>query len=1099
MADDKRTNRLDALNAAIDILRGDSAQAQRRLENNSDEFSERRRLMIMVESNQVDALILRLRTTGVDESHLDLAAAAFASVGDFGAAQACVQRAQQSVRPGLAHRTAMQYMHGTLCHVFTGRAAGDPLTTLNTTEAEKIELLRLLQPVEALCESSVRRGRVETVAEAMMLEYYFDVFMLASDINKCEQIVLALRSYKPLRMKVGEAALRGIGLTADAIERLRAENPADFDALLMACRLEYEHQPGERAAIIDRVFGIAPLAQTAREKEQLCSALQGMSVSTEERARLVAFISTFLPKDSTTHRFIKADLLTQAGRHAESRELLETIRDERDPRWLQLYGSSHLAAGNSVQALNYYRQLSLIAPHATVLQEVASLAARTGAYEEETKALESAVRLDPDNSDIRSRLASSYLRDFDYLRAADQFERILAVHGDSVEVRANLAVCYGYLSQPERAIQTLRSAPSAIQQSLPLLKVHAQILELMGRVSEAYELLWKVQSAYSDNHEYLLALQHFAYASGHDSVASEVMQKLLDLQTRGIIPPDVIQSAPVSSLIERVQKAAKSDRDSRQFYLRGVIPWLTAAEIRHEALYWSWLLRTQPLDWMTDDPLGRAGYVLYSTHGFFVYRDGGHAQLVTFQCPAPNTPIVMDLSALISIHELNLLDPLAKYFGSILIPASYLARGTADLSRLLPHQLSQKMAADYILAAVASRQLTVIEKGDTSSAVQYVSEYDEESPRSHLALRLRDVLQSLHMIDALNDIQLKEAARAAHKPPRLADGAHIESGSSIEVDGLTLSTLVGLGLSDTILRRFHVHMSESDLEEQKARSKAFAALEQARLKHVHLWKSLQEDSRFEFAGTNSISSEDESATGISLDSLALRRSKNVPIFADDRAIQTIVTNELPSGRDFAFGVDAFLTSLLKARPEDSEVVADSFLQLIGWRYRFLLVPQEVLVIIAKRSRSHPPGRDLRLIARYVHECMQDAGLFSGTEPTSTPSTIATSIYQSWVNTIVEFVMTLWRDSTLEERFVTDITRWAMEEFLPSPPRGLAIEAQVNLSTVTNLMVFSRALIASAFFEDFEKAHRALTSIASALGMEKRSYFEYLVQVAQRAK
>ena len=83
--------------------------------------------------------------------------------------------------------------------------------------------------------------------------------------------------------------------------------------------------------------------------------------------------------------------------------------------------------------------------------------------------------------------------------------------------------------------------------------------------------------------------------------------------------------------------------------------------------------------------------------------------------------------------------------------------------------------------------------------------------------------------------------------------------------------------------------------------------------------------------------------------------------------------------------------------------ADALLQLLNWRYRFILVPPDILKLLADRYRSHPPGAALRKIAIYVHDCMRDEGLFGGFETTDPPISMAMRLYQNWIQNVAEFL------------------------------------------------------------------------------------------------
>lgn len=209
----------------------------------------------------------------------------------------------------------------------------------------------------------------------------------------------------------------------------------------------------------------------------------------------------------------------------------------------------------------------------------------------------------------------------------------------------------------------------------------------------------------------------------------------------------------------------------------------------------------------------------------------------------------------------------------------------------------------------------------------------------------------------------------------------------------------------------------------------------------------------------------------------MAEQEGLPLFVDDRVCQNMLLRSSSQAPSAAFGTDCLLVELLDADLIDERQVAASFLQLIEWRYRFLTIPSSILHILARDFALN----QLRSVAKYVHDCMRDPGLFGGLEPTSTPMPIAFRYYQDWLEVIAKFVAEIWLDDTFSEERALEITRWAMEELVPTVPTVLA-ERIGRVANASAQIVLLHALMLLSETPDSSRANLALRTMASALGL-----------------
>src|SRR5690606_5867567 len=116
--------------------------------------------------------------------------------------------------------------------------------------------------------------------------------------------------------------------------------------------------------------------------------------------------------------------------------------------------------------------------------------------------------------------------------------------------------------------------------------------------------------------------------------------------------------------------------------LRGQIPWLFADKLLNKVPYEAWTIRTQALIWESDYHVGAARHTIYATNAYHTIDRDGEKELRELECPAKSTTICIDISALITLNELDLLGKAAEYFGKIIVPAQCFEATLEHLRRL---------------------------------------------------------------------------------------------------------------------------------------------------------------------------------------------------------------------------------------------------------------------------------------------------------------------------------------------------------------------------------------------------------------------------------
>ncbi len=162
------------------------------------------------------------------------------------------------------------------------------------------------------------------------------------------------------------------------------------------------------------------------------------------------------------------------------------------------------------------------------------------------------------------------------------------------------------------------------------------------------------------------------------------------------------------------------------------------------------------------------------------------------------------------------------------------------------------------------------------------------------------------------------------------------------------------------------------------------------------------------------------------------------------------------------------------------------------------MPPETMKALAALYISHPPGDALRQVARYVHDCMRDPGLFAGLETTTPPTSIAMRLYQSWAQHVGELIIAIWGDVQFPESYAEEFTVWAISELLPSPPRVLDQRMQATIASLTSLTVMTAAMLQGANSNERERINRGLRAMAAALGVAEAEYVDTIAKVTSAA-
>lgn len=1095
-------SKLLSLEAYLDSIEGRPEEALEKLEGESTPEILRRRLLILRDSERFDEAANLVRESPIHEGWIEFGVLALAAVGANAEALTHLTWARERPDPTVWQRSALNYFDGSFFWLFRNRKDGIRIVpgSLNSEEFQSVSALAsVLEPAYQIC---VGRGSISTELESQLLQKVFECAYLLEDKNKSQTTISILERYVPIPLKVAQAVIQKVvAPPVRLVERIRDDYPGQFGPQLLICLLNLEVFEKYEEVWSD-ACRLESIALSEGERTELCNFLsESMNLSDPVQLEKTKEITTrLLGEDCEILLRIKAEELLQLKDHEGVISLVNQAPKRDNPRWLRISADAHRLSKNFLRALELYEELSQFAPSPQVLRRICSISQQLGLEDREFIALQRLVSLVPKEAVALKRIAWLSGKRSDFSLAAKYFRILNELEPNNIDVLVNLALSLSFDHQFEASLEVLNNAKVNEDDELLVVRSKAQILQAANRSAEAFALLRAEKRRFGEEPQFLSSYMSLAYEQADENEANLALQKLLELREKGLVDDALLRPASMDELRDLISNASKRHDLIRRHELEGKCPWIMSAEMMREAPTWAWKLRTQPADWLWDEPLNRASYCIYSSNGFRVNADDENVRVLgEIACAQKGTPVAVDLSALISLHALGLLKKAGEFFGKLYIPAAYLPKMIEDQRKLFPHQRSQKLAAERIKTAIDSKLILDLEALPKKERPGLLSEYADEGDEEIARYRIRDLLDCLHGSGFLSDSELERAKKVSQKTIAAESPAPtIKIGDLLHVDELTLVTLSGVDLLDRMLSKFVVYISKHDAQTICNRARAFTKLEEARIAHANLWEEIESNKAlFEFVPSSSAlkSDSDELDRGIAMSAYFCAKEQKCDLLADDRVCQGLLMNESKERPHAAFGTDRLIVEMGTSNLLSPDETVDALLQLMEWRYRFILLSADQLGTLARRYKSHPPGSELRRVARYVHDCMRDFGLFGGLEDTSPPTSLAIRLYLTWVQNISEFVMDFWLLDDTSEETAEELTRWVVAELIPSPPRVLDERGQATIASLTAKSAITRALIRSGNTKKPNRANRGLRSLAMNLGVSEREYLDTVVGVS----
>lgn len=1102
--DQENLDRLTSMEARFHAIERDDDAALALLGDSSSPRIVATRLQILIDAGRTSEAVDIIDTLPIHQYWCEEAVLAFANAGKLERALTALDwiDANGETVQKLTGRVALA--RGAVARLAEQSEAA--LSVISIGECEFEVAITILKKLSGTIHSIRERGGPESEIESEIVALAYTTSRLI-DAEGYREIIALLKSYTPAHVEYAVAMLRGdVDPDNEFPARLRNEHPGWLHAQQLSLLLDVQ-MGADAIDVMELAGALVPMAKSADAREKLGRMLVQIAttsrVSLHDRAEKQ--VRLLLGNDHLFVRLIEAHRHLTSDHQAFNKAVAE-LSGENDTLVRQFEIQVHLNEKHYAEAADLMIKMGRRMSEPDFFLHAALLCMRRKPRRlgVALEALRLAVMLVPRAIQVNLMLADLYYKLQDPEKAAKHYALLYEIEPNEPRYLFNQALCLRQANLPEKALDCLSPILNAPSCNLEAHVIRADIISDMGNPKKAFKELHQVRERFWEDPRYVTAYINTAHAAGEERFAHQGFQKFWSMRCEGVVPKDVIQQKSLEDLIAFSDQA----REKRNFLLDqnrfGNLPWLFVEQLMNNVPYWAWRIRTQPMRWFFDDARNRASFSVYSTNSFAGITQMLGKSLLSIKAVKRGTTTVVDQTALMTLDRLGILDEAIQYFSKILLPPSYMIQVLQHRGKLLPHQLSQKEHLERIQSLVVSGRIKAV-ADPAWPAIVTVAEHGDAEGRTYV---LADLFDALHRFGLISDGELANAMRVAHEGRRSpTELKNLQSAHYLQVPLLTMKTIVGQELENQLTESFAgVCLCEGDVGEMQRDLAAFASMEETRNWHRELWDKLRRDNRVDTSTTlisllrerdetgelrsepegedDAISSSDQhepddlTDKNVSLDAALLAIQEDLPLLVDDRVAQNFVLSEVDC-RDASFGTDQLILGMRVAGTLNDDRAARAFLKLFEWRYRFIVCPASMLLVVAKTFAP----KELLNIARYIHDCMRDPGLFGGMENTTSPSVIAMRFHQKWVQELAVFAVQAWFDDLIDDDRSVALVKIVVTRMLPTIPETMGTMGG-RLASFTPIMFFNQVMYNSISFGDREKGNRLLECLASNMGMNE---------------
>lgn len=1108
-ADSERLSEIFALKAAIENLEQGPDFAIALLNGRMDPYAVRTRVVLLINQNKIPDAIHVLADLEPHERWCDIAVTVYALNNDFDKANELVRWAANLPDRNRYHQCVVRLAEAMLIRVLAGHAKDINILPSDITPLEHKQIENVVETVRLVLLPIQAAGRPNSELDVAALQIAWRSNQLLQKRETVAELMTLMMKWTPVPLNVARGVVSGyIEAPFDLPTRLREEHPEDIDASILALVVQAVCLRQHKEAF-NKAKELLSLAKSDEKKEELFGIFQEIwqNLESPESDECESIARSLVKHNLKLQALFDGAIALRLGDVDKAIEILDGQKAEEDVIWLQLRGHALLKKQQLVEAVEFFYTAAKKTLARELLQLTANIAIKAEKYDIAAWCSERLSEIEPKNKAVRGNLAylySSILNDPE--RAAIHLRALHEAEPDNLKYTLNFAICLVQLFRYQESLALFDELCRAETPSLQAVLNRAQVRHSLGNPKQALTSLAPFRTRFWDTPDFLLEYMTVAYAAGNDEAADEALKRLSQLHEQGKVQPETFRVVHEDEGLEQIKIAIDQAHIQNQHIhtemLKGIIPWVLAEQVSGKPIYLGWKIRTQMLEWILDEPANRAQFCIYSTNGFHAgISKQGRIELLPLESPSSDTKIIADISALITLHRLGLLDAMAEYFGEILVPLGYLPTVLEDGRKMILPQHSSKEIAEQIIKQIDSGHILVLGEGlEATSTLPIVDEYTESNEHKY---HLIDLIQPLYAIGILSKPDFSRISRICKKLTAV-DETHLplEQFQEMILDLTTLKTIASFKLLDTFARFYRIHITTQAQRDLFQHLKSIVGQEEVRNWHMDLWNRLRSDARFRFVPNmlpEQLRQEDgdiRNLLPLLASSIALKTK--TPLLVDDRVPQALTLNTMPGVSHAAFGSDVVIIALLAAGKIDANIAAAAIRQLMIWRYRFIVPTPEILKALADPYRNNLPGKFLREIAEYIHDCMRDPGLFNGPEKTEMGEPMAIRLFRAWSSTIAEFLVLVWADKEYLIESAVQLTKWSCREFLPSWPRVMDRRLKTQGALITAKAFLTYVLLEMVNHLNEPRMAEAMKALKEGLCLADDEYMRIITGILNDA-
>ena len=1098
-----------SLEAYIAAKTSDPKAALAAMEGDNSPVTIRRRLAVLLDEGDVQRALSVVEDLEFDEEWAELGCRVFVLANRQElAAQYVRQLEKKCGAQSLTFRKVLcAYADAIVLHHKISALKNNPWRSEYALEAEQRKVLKECQSyLNSTLDGAALRVQSRLHQDLVVLLCV--VSAILREVEESAHWVGWLARCDWLHHSIGKYMIDGvIPYDNRVIRRLVETNPTVRHAYAWALRLTTDSKKtgSDRSLWVRKVvelFDVELMDAKGLQRVELAGGFMVdllMGLGLAQAAKLQEFakaLSLLRRSRSSRAKSFVAYHLFEAGETKKCLALLEKFKRPKDPLWLQIKAHCARELGRMTEFANALVSAARIVLAPELLRDAARASYEVGDLAMAKEVLELHLAYYPSDSEAQRNLAALNARIGEYGAAIDLYTAIDAIRGLTADERVERAEVLYLAGQYDRAKTEFAHIATDEEAPIHAIVRYAQILCSEGKAAAALVWLDRFRRRVFSSPEGVSEYMRVAHQAGQDAKAHSALEQLHQMSSAGSLPDGALKALSIDELTEEIRSWNATERELLLQHLRGILPWGLLASYRRNPLQWEWALRTQSARWVSEARMPRANLSVYSTNAFGVTHADEEHTITEIDVGKDIKTVCVDETVLVTATALGILGSIDQCFELIFLPQALVEKRLSVALQLFPHQRSRVESLDAVIAHIDAGDIRVVQ--DPKAADRHFAPLAADD-KSEDQIGRAEICEYLLQEGLIGSSMADRLCPSKERSQETA--GRINEAESLLIDSESARFFSFHGILETLAKALQLCILSSERDLLNSEKRAFAALDMAKSRYEEMWAWLDASKkvRYERSQPRLVLQQANSEGADCLAAFDLAMERELPLIVDDRCIQAIMINERRSTDSVAFGTDALIRLLYGRGLIDRGQLVQCFGKLMAWRYRFIILPMEVLTVAAEDGRENLPGPALRMISSYVQDCMRDPGLLFGAERADPPISVGISIFLKWNRLVAAWLVDVCLDDSFDDEQKARIIVWAMAELLPAVPTFVP---QSRIDAIERFA--SRQVLVSCILASGERGNDAirvapyLQLISESLGVSASDLHDLAVEVAESA-